>query len=602
MRFPPVALFPQTFIDEVRAAADIVTVVSEYVSLRKAGTSYKGLCPFHGEKTPSFTVHRDRGFFHCFGCQRGGDVFKFIELQENVGFTDAVKQLAQRFGIPIPELEASEAGRESAAEREALLRIHEIAAAYFREQLESPAGARIRDYLLGERGLTSNTITTLRLGFAPPSRDALRQRLVKEGIPPQLAVRSGLVSRRDDGSEVDRFRNRLMVPILRDTGSVIAFGGRALDKEQVPKYLNSPETPIYSKSRTLYGLNLTKTAVRNARMAVIVEGYFDFAQVFQATGVPVVATCGTALTNSQAQLLRRFATKAILCYDPDSAGQGAAERSCELLVDQGFDVNVAVLPGGLDPDTFIQQQGRDAYIAQLKGSRPYLEFLLDRAAAGHDLTRDEPRREFLRKMLAVAARIPDPAARDQFADRLAHKARVTEDVVRSEIRKAAAARRTELPAERLRPLDTALRDVERGLLWALVHTPEPALTAVRALEPADLEGLTSGHIVEKALGLEVEDPEHLPAALMAHLADQEAQLLTKVASSPEPFQLDLKECVRALRFSRIERQLAEIQREIDRASQEGRAGEVIMPLLRKKNALRSQLELARRGPKDAYNK
>ena len=596
------ALFPQTFIDEVRAAADIVTVVSDYVSLRKAGTSYKGLCPFHGEKTPSFTVHRDRGFFHCFGCQVGGDVFKFIELQEKVGFTDAVKHLAQRFGIPIPELEATEAGRESAAEREALLRIHEIAAAYFREQLESPAGERIRDYLLRERGLTPDTIATLGLGFAPPSRNALRQRLIKQGIAPQLAVKSGLVSRRDDGSEVDRFRNRLMVPIMRDTGSVIAFGGRALDKEQVPKYLNSPETPIYSKSRTLYGLNLTKAAVRNARMAVIVEGYFDFAQVFQVTGVPVVATCGTALTNLQAQLLGRFASKAILCYDPDSAGQGAAERSCELLVSEGFDVNVAVLPGGLDPDTFIQKQGRDAYVAQLKGSRPYLEFLLDRGAAGHDLSRDEPRRQFLKKMLAVAARIPDPAARDQFADRLAHKARVTEDVVRSEIRKAAAARRTELPAERLRPLNLSLRDVERGLLWALVHTPAPALAAIRELEPADLEGLTSGPILEKALGLERQDPEQVPSALMERLSEQEAQLLTRVASSPEPFQLDLKECVQALRFGRIERQLAEIQREIDRASQEGRAGEVVMQLLRKKNALRSQLELARRGPKDAYNK
>jgi DNA primase len=597
-----VALFPQTFIDEVRAAADIVTVVSDYVSLRKAGASYKGLCPFHGEKTPSFTVHRDRGFFHCFGCQAGGDVFKFIELQEKVGFSDAVKQLAQRFGIPIPELEATEAGRESAAEREALLRIHEIAAAYFREQLEGGGGSKIRDYLSRERGLAPETIAALGLGFAPPSRDALRQRLITQGFPPHLAVKSGLITRRDDGSEVDRFRNRLMVPIMRDTGSVIAFGGRALEKEQVPKYLNSPETPIYSKSRTLYGLHLTKAAVRNARMAVIVEGYFDFAQVFQATGVPVVATCGTALTNLQAQLLRRFASKAILCYDPDSAGQGAAERSCELLVSEGFDVNVAVLPGGLDPDTFIQKQGRDAYVAQLKGSRPYLEFLLDRAAAGHDLTRDEPRREFLKKMLAVAARIPDPAARDQFADRLAHKARVTEDVVRSEIRKAAAARRTELPAERLRPHNTALRDVERGLLWALVHTPEPALVAIRAMEPADLEGLTSGSILEKARGLERLDPERMPSALMERLGEQEAQLLTKVASSPEPFQLDLKECVRALRFSRIERQLAEIQRDIDRAGQEGHSGETVTQLLRTKNALRSQLELARRGPKDAYNK
>jgi DNA primase len=597
-----VALFPQSFIDEVRAAADIVTVISDYVSLRKAGATFKGLCPFHGEKTPSFNVNRDRGFFHCFGCGVGGDVFKFIELQEKVGFTDAVRQLAQRFGIPIPELESTEAGREGAAEREALLRIHEVAAAYFVEQLDAPAGASIREYLLNQRRLTPATITTLALGYAPPARDALRQRLVKQGFAPAVILKSGLVVRRDDGSEIDRFRNRLMIPITRDTGSVIAFGGRALENGQVPKYLNSPETPIYSKSRTLYGLSVTKADLRKLHFAVIVEGYFDFAQVYQATGVPVVATCGTALTNAQAQLLRRFASKAVLCYDPDAAGQGAAERSCELLVSEGFDVNVALLPGGLDPDTFIQKQGRDAYVAQLKHSRPYLDFLLDRAAAGHDFTRDDARREFLRKMLVVAARIPDAAARDQFADRLAHKARVTEEVVRSEIRKAAVARKTDLPADRGRSTSLPVRDVEKGLLWALVHAPRDATAALRELELADVAGLRSQTVLEKAIALGSGDPEQVPNVLMERLSDQEAQLLATVASAEQPPSLDLKECVQVLRFGRIERQLAEIQRDIDQGGREGRTGEALSQLLRQKNDLRSQLELARRGPRDAYNK
>jgi DNA primase len=593
-----VALFPQPFIDEVRSAADIVTVISDYVSLRKAGTTFKGLCPFHGEKTPSFNVNRDRGFFHCFGCGVGGDVFKFIELQEKVGFTDAVRQLAQRFGIPVPELDSNEAGRESASEREALLRMHEIAAAYFREQLEAPGGARIREYLLTERGLTPATITTLGLGYAPPTRDALRQRLLKQGFAREMLVKSGLVTRRDDGSEVDRFRNRLMVPITRDTGSVIAFGGRALEKDQVPKYLNSPETPIYSKSRTLYGLNLTKADLRKLHFAVIVEGYFDFAQVFQAGGLPVVATCGTALTNAQAQLLRRFAAKAVLCYDPDTAGQSAAERSCELLVSEGFDVNVALLPGGVDPDTFIQKQGRDAYVAQLKHSRPYLEFLLDRGAASHDLTRDDGRREFLRRMLAVAARIPDAAARDQFADRLAHKARVTEDVIRSEIRKAAVARRTELPPDRIRANSGRLRDVERGLLWSLVHAPGSAAAALRQLEPVDIQGLTSEGILAKAIALLPLGADALPSTLMARLSTQESELMTTVASLEQAPILDLDMCVRDLQLARIERQLAEIQRQLAQDETSDKVNE----LLRQKNALRSQLEHARRGPRDAYNK
>jgi DNA primase len=596
-----VALFPQTFIDEVRSAADIVTVISDYVSLRKAGATFKGLCPFHGEKTPSFNVNRDRGFFHCFGCGVGGDVFKFVELQEKVGFTDAVRQLAQRFGIPIPELEATEAGRENAAEREALLRIHEVAAAYFREQLESPAGAKIRDYLLVDRRLTADTIATLSLGYAPPSRDALRHLLIKQGFAPAAIIKSGLVVRRDDGSEVDRFRNRLMIPITRDTGSVIAFGGRALDKDQVPKYLNSPETPIYSKSRTLYGMSLTKSDLRKLHFAVIVEGYFDFAQVFQAGGIPVVATCGTALTTAQAQVLRRFASKAVLCYDPDAAGQSAAERSCELLVSAGFDVNVALLPGGLDPDTYLQKHGRDAYVAQLKHSKKYQDFLMDRAAAGQDLTRDDARREFLRKMLAVAARIPDAAARDQFADRLSHKARVTEDVVRTEIRKAAVARKTELSVDPVRARSGPLRDVEKGLLWALVHAPADVTPILSRLEPADVEGLRSQSLLDKALGLGALNGDQLPTTLMARLSDEEAQLLATVASAEQPPSLDLHECVQVLRFGRIERQLAEIQRDIDQSG-DGRSADALSRLLRQKNELRSQLELARRGPRDAYNK
>jgi DNA primase len=591
-----VALFPQTFIDEVRHAADIVTVVSDYVSLKKAGNSYKGLCPFHSEKTPSFHVHRDRGFFHCFSCGVGGDVFKFVELQEKVGFGDAVRQLAQRFGIPIPALETTDAGRETAAEREALVKMHEVAATYFREQLATPAGGRIRDYLLRERRLTDATIETLGLGYAPAARDGLRRRLAEHGFAPAAGLKSGLVVRRDDGSELDRFRQRLMIPIARDTGSIIAFGGRALEKDQVPKYLNSPETPIYAKSRTLYGLNLTKADLRKSGFAILVEGYFDFAQVFQAGGLPVVATCGTALTPQQALLLRRFAPKAILCYDPDAAGQSAAERSCELLVSEGFEVNVALLPPGEDPDTFVQRHGRDAYVARLRQSHPYLEFLLDRAASGHDLGRDDSRREFLRSMLAVAARIPDPAARDQFADRLAHKARVTEEVVRAEIRRTAAARKTELPAERLRVLSAPLRDVEKGLLWSLINAPEEAAAVLSQLEDADFEGLRSQPLLEKARRLTSLGPDALPGVLMERLSDQEAQLLSRVASEREPLQLVPDYCVQTLKFARIERELAGIQARIDQM-RKGADDHELMALLRRKNDLRTQLDLARRGAK-----
>jgi DNA primase len=580
--------FPQPFIDEVRAAADIVTVVSDAVSLRKSGAAYKGLCPFHAEKTPSFTVNRERGFFHCFGCGVGGDVFKFVELQEKVGFQDAVRQLAQRFGIPVPELEAGDS-RESAAEREALVKIHEVAAAYFRDELDSPAGARIREYLTTERGLTPETVAALQLGFAPRGRDALRQRLARQGFAPGLILASGLVVRRDDGTEVDRFRNRLMIPIARDTGTIVAFGGRAMESDQQPKYLNSPETAIYSKSRTLYGLNLTKGDVRKAGFTLIVEGYFDFAQLYQAGGLPVVATCGTALTSQQGQTLRRFAAKAVLCYDPDRAGQTAAERSSELLVAEGFDVNVVRLPTNEDPDTFVRTKGREAFVAELRRSRPYLEFLLDRAAREHDLSRDDSRREFLKRMLGVAARIPDPAARDQFADRLAHKARVTEQVVRAEIRKAAAERRTDLPAERLPGLETRVRPAEKGLLWALMHRPEAARASVHRLEDADLKGLSSENVLRAARDLDVGAPE-LPSTLLGRLSTRDSELLTAVAAEAAPPVLSPDVCVLSLKRLRLEREQAELQREIDRLQGAGQTGAALDALLRQKLDVQRALE------------
>ncbi|MCA1561080.1 MAG: DNA primase, partial [Acidobacteria bacterium] len=396
------ALFPQSFIEDLRLHAGIVQVVQDHVPLRRSGTTYKGLCPFHAEKTPSFHVNQEKGFFHCFGCGVGGDVFKFLELHDKVPFPDAVRQLAARFGLQVPEPEPGAHDKAGDEEREALLKIHEVAAAHFREQLETPAAGRARQQLKA-RALTPQTLEALGIGYAPASRDALRNRLQKAGFPLPLLLRSGLVLQRDDETVADRFRNRLMIPIYRDNGAIVAFGGRAMETDQQPKYLNSPETAIYSKGRTLYGLHATKADIKRLGYVVMVEGYFDYAQARQAGVPPVVASSGTTLTTSQARLLRRFAEKVILSFDPDVAGQSAAARSSELLVAEGFQVNVAMLPGGEDPDTFIRRQGGAAYVEKLRTSRPYLEYLLDRAAEDHDFNQDDSRRQFLGRMLAVAA-------------------------------------------------------------------------------------------------------------------------------------------------------------------------------------------------------
>jgi DNA primase len=581
--------FPQSFIDDLRMQADILQVVQEYVSLRKTGATYKGLCPFHSEKSPSFHVNRDKGFFHCFGCGVGGDVFKFLELQEKLGFVDAVKHLASKFGMPLPEQVGGRDAHADAAEREAMLKAHERALEYFQTQLGSPAGRKAQR-MLQDRGITADTIKKLGIGYAPPAYEGLKTALVKEGLPLPLLVRSGLAVERDNGQTVDRFRGRLMIPIARDSGSIVAFGGRAMEKDQQPKYLNSPETTIYTKGKTLYGLHLTKADIRRLGYAVLVEGYFDFAQLVQAGITPVVASSGTALTPAQAQLLRRFTSKVILSFDPDAAGQGAAARSCELLVAEGFEVNVAVLPPGEDPDSVVQKRGRDAYLELLKHSRPYLEYLLDRAAAVHDLNSDEGRRQFLTAMLAVAARIPDPAARDQFGDRLAHKARITEEVVRAEVRKAAVQKRPELTAREM-PNFGQIKQAEKGLIWAIFHEPAQGLAALKLLQDNDLHGLPTRHILEEARDLADKSPAMLPSALLERLTTVEAQLVTGIAAEPSAPWSALS-CARELQQLRVHREFSAVQREIARVQESGAAPDT--SLLEKKLNLARELELLSR--------
>ena len=564
-------LFPPSFIDDLKSHADIVQVVMERVpSLKRSGATWKAQCPFHGEKTPSFHVNGEKGFFHCFGCGVGGDVIKFIELFEKVSFPEAVRQLAARAGLVVPESEDARQDAENQRERDALLKIHDVAAVWFREQLAGPAGAAARR-LLTDRGMTATTIEQLGFGYAPASREALKAHLLKQGFPPALAVRSGLVADREQGVLVDRFRNRLMIPIARDTGSVIAFGGRAMDPGQQPKYLNSPETPIYVKGRTIYGLHLSKAAIQKARHAVLVEGYFDVAQALQAGITNVVASSGTALTAAQARLLKRFASGVVLSFDPDAAGPGAAARTSELLVVEGFKVNVAILPAGDDPDTFIRKHGGAEYQARLKTSRPYLEYLLDRSAAEHDFNQDDSRREFLARMLGVAARIPDAAARDQFADRLAHKARITEEVVRAEIRKAAVQKQTTVSAvERRTGAVGKAKPAELGLIWALLHDPAAALPLLAELEAGDLEGLAAGSILQQARSLQEWPVGSLPEALIQRLNSEEARLVEEVGRQKQS-PGDPAECARTLKRMRYDRERAAVQREIDRLQEAGAA-------------------------------
>jgi DNA primase len=396
--------------------------------------------------------------------------------------------------------------------------------------------------VLRERGMTSETIDWLGFGYAP--NVGLSAHLQKAGFPESLLIRSGLAFQRDEGGLRDRFRNRLIIPIARESGAVIAFGGRAMEEGQQPKYLNSPETSIYVKGRTLFGLNHSKQAISRVKYAVLVEGYFGWAQAYQAGITNVIASSGTALTTTQARLLHRFAAKVILSFDPDAAGQGAAAKTSEMLVSEGFQVNVAMLPEGDDPDNYIRRHGAAAYVELLRNSRQYLEYLLDRMAAGEDLSTDEGRRSFLGKMLEVAARIPDAAQRDQFADRLSHKARITEEVVRAEIRKAAVQRHTSVDdIERRAPALGQVKVAERGLIWALMKDPEAALGALLELDNEDLEGLATGGILRQARSLQGWPPAGIPGGLLERLSRGEVALVRDISSQPGALE-DAFDCAR----------------------------------------------------------
>jgi DNA primase len=578
-------LFPAGFTDELKAHLDIVQIVGERVQLRKSGgASWKGLCPFHGEKTPSFHVHGDKQFFHCFGCGASGDVYRFVQTLDTLTFPDAVRQLAARAGMTVPEPEDARADADNAREREALLKIHEVAAAWFKAQLQAPIG-RGALRVVSDRGLTPETIEMLGVGYAPTF--GLRAHLTAAGFADPLQFKSGLVMPADDGQPRDRFRNRLMIPICRETGAIIAFGGRAMEDGQQPKYLNSPETGIYIKGRTLYGLNWSKSAIARLKYAVMVEGYFDWAQAWQA-GIPnVVASSGTALKLVQVKLLHRYASKVILNFDPDTAGQGAAAASSEMFVSEGFQVNVAMLPGGDDPDNYIRKHGAAAYQEQLRNSRQYLEYLLDRAAATEDVSTDEGRRSFLGKMLSVAARIPDAAQRDQFADRLSHKARITEEVVRAEIRKAAVHRQTDVEqVERRVPALGQIKVAERGLIWGLIREPANAIRVIAELEVEDLQGLATASILGQARSLQAWDPNAIPGALFERLNEGEVALVRGIAADTRA-PAEVSDCALTLRKQRQDRERAQIQQEIDRLqeTQAGQYSERLNELLRKKEAL-----------------
>ena len=621
----------EDFKETVKQQADIVRIIGDYIKLKKAGAqNYSGLCPFHGEKTPSFSVHATRQFYHCFGCGVSGDVFSFVQKIENVTFPETVRLVAQKLGIPLPKTTYSSPGEAKEAKlRAQLLDAQERAAAFFQECLKRPEGARAREYLAG-RGLDEETIARFRIGYAPDSGFLLRDRLAGE-FSEEVLRESGLFSWKQDerlpapgsrhpedsesgsaGGEqqaphglapvrndkadgsgglpaagspkpeariYSKFRNRVMFPIANDSGRIIAFTGRTLatDEKSGPKYLNSPETGIYSKGRVLFNLDKAKEAIRKLDYAILVEGQMDCISIYAAGFHNVIASSGTAFTEIQAKLLGRFSRNAVVNFDPDTAGAKATERTLGLLVEEEFQIKVLTLEQGFDPDLFIRRKGKEAYGEALKHSQRYFDYLIERARSHFPGRSGESKQKAVNYLLPHIQRVPSRIVRDELSQEIAQKLGIDSAVLRQELRHVASERSA---ASVKAPAEAQATDAERILIRALASARQmqPGASHISARDGAEEEfdparqaqyvlqseglhrGLATESLVDALLnaGAELADVMEMPCS------ESERRMLASILfKEDEELSAErLEGAVRALRRIHLRRRLEQVQREL----------------------------------------
>lgn len=556
-----------SFADKVKTQSDIVRIIGEYVRLKKTGQNFTGLCPFHNEKSPSFSVHPTKQFFHCFGCGKGGDVFQFVMEMEKSTFPEAVRTVAEKSGIAIPKLrERSPEERTENQQRTALVNLHREAAAFFARQLLEGNEGKFALAYLEDRGLNREAIVRFGIGFAPSGGDTAF-RFLKQKYPEKTLEVSGLFNRDQNGRLYDKFRRRIMFPISNEGGKVIAFGGRAMG-DDIPKYMNSPETPIYSKSNVLYHLDRAKEALRQSDFAVLVEGYMDAIAVARAGVGNVVASCGTSLAEPQIKLLSRFTQRVVVNFDPDAAGQAATERSVILLLEKEFDVRVLALPGGADPDKFIKEQGIEAYKKLLLQSPPYLDYLITRAKK-MDRTTAEGKVAALNFLMPYVQRLPDRLLRSEWATRIASELRVDEPVLREALRRAATERRSEVKpkAELLTP---AVKRAERQLIRMLFEADEFRQQLAHQISVEDLhKGLGTKNIFDALIAANAQQAETSrrpdPADVARGLDEKDRRVMFEVLfeALPDATWLEAESCLHFLRNRPVSIELAELQKRIE---------------------------------------
>jgi DNA primase len=578
-----------SFADRVKQQADIVRVVGEYVQLKKAGQNFRGLCPFHSEKTPSFNVHPLRQIYHCFGCGKGGDVFSFVMEMEKCEFPDAIRIVAEKCGIAVPRpKERSPEERRENQQRAVLVEMHREAQSFFVKQIQGTLEGKAARAYLEDRGIDATAMDRFGIGYAPSGGDVLLRHF-KSKYFEKLLMESGLISRGENGRMFDRFRRRITFPISNESGKIVAFGCRALG-DDMPKYLNSPETPIYSKSNVLYHLDRAKEALRRSDFAVLVEGYMDAIAVARAGISNVVASCGTSLAEPQIKLLGRFTRRVIVNYDPDTAGQTATERSIALLLEQDFEVRVLHLPGKADPDKFIREQGAEAYLKLLKEAPPYVDYLIARARQ-MDLSSVDGKQRALNFLLPYVQKIPNRLLRSEWATRIAQQLRVDEPVLRAALNKAATERRSEL---KIKPelVGRAAKPVERRLIRMLSGAEDFRRKLAERLQNDQLQqGLETEKVLAALIQANLSGEAIQATQIGAALEERDRRLLFEVLfeDSGELTWEEAESCLEALHRRRAERELADVQRSIEANP----VGPELRNLLERKQRLMQRLAAAR---------
>jgi DNA primase len=571
---------PRGFSQELRNQADILRVIGDYVSLKKKGANYWACCPFHQEKTASFSVNPAKQFYKCFGCGKAGDVFSFVMEIEGSPFPEAVKTVADKCGIPIPQVSTGEDSSEFEQrdrQRADLLQINQWATEFFEKSLiETSEGKRALNYLV-QRGINEDTRKAFRLGYSPNSWDALGTFLRTAGATRTQIERSGLVKLKENESGYyDRFRSRLIFPISDAQGRIVAFGGRIIGEGE-PKYLNSPETVLYTKGQHLFGLHYAREAIRRKGYAILVEGYLDFLIPYQSGVKNLVASLGTALTESQVRLLGRYARQIIVNFDPDSAGVSATKRSLELLLAEGFKVNVLTLPDNLDPDEYIRRSGPEGYVQLLKSSKPFMDYIVEQAVSSNDQTRTGGKVETINAILPYLKLVKDQIGRAEYTEQIADRLKIETKLIREEFKKAADMQASAISEHALQAT-IAVKPAERKLLEIMLNCAAVRRQMINQLTEEDYEGLRTAQLFRLIIELERQGREATYPILTEALDDEELarELLPKLmigefggepsgSGGLERAEREADESLYSLRCARLAGKQAALQTEINQA-------------------------------------